>query len=134
MIRRTGPISRLTPPKKRRSKPRRVGVERNPGYLAWLRHECKCVACLCVGRRRLDSEEAARTYANMPCDPMHGPPNGLGSKGPDSGAIPGCRYHHEEQTKIGWPAFEEKYGFSREKEASAHFSLYLIVRDSDCQR
>ena len=131
MIRRTGPISRLTPPKKRRSKPRRAGVDRDPGYLAWLR-ERSCVACKltgCTGRAHNPGN-----WASVTIDPAHGPVNGMRSKGPDSGAIPLCRHHHEEQHQIGWPAFQQKYSFSLEKEAAAHFALYLIVRDSDGQR
>jgi hypothetical protein len=62
-------------------------------------------------------------------DPMHGPPDALGVNGPDSGAIPGCRWHHDEQTNMpgGWEAFEKKYGFSREKEAAAHWELFRLV-------
>lgn len=132
MIRRTGPISRLTPPKKRRSKPRRVGVERNPGYLAWLR-ERFCVACVALRGEATRWEKLPKPVP-VCSDPAHGPVNGMRSKGPDSGAIPLCRHHHIEQHQIGWPAFQAKYGFSREKEAAAHLALYLIVRDSDGQR
>ena len=60
-------------------------------------------------------------------DPAHGPVNGRGSKGPDNEAIPLCRYHHEEQHRLGWPAFESKYGFSREKEAAAHYAAFLLT-------
>jgi hypothetical protein len=64
------------------------------------------------------------------CDPMHGPPNGRSQKGPDAGCIPGCRSHHEEQTRIGWPAFEEKYGFIREKEAATWWTAFLIWKET----
>lgn len=63
------------------------------------------------------------------CDPMHGPPNGKSQKGPDSGCIPGCREHHDEQTAIGWPAFEKKYGFSREKEAAVWWTAFLVWKE-----
>lgn len=65
-----------------------------------------------------------------PCDPMHGPVNGTSQKGPDDRAIPGCRSHHEEQHAIGWPAFEAKYGFSREAEAKVWYTAWTLVRES----
>ena len=67
----------------------------------------------------------------MTIDPAHGPVNGRSSKGPDNEAIPLCSHHHEEQHRVGWPAFEAKYGFSREKEAAAHYAAYLLVREAD---
>lgn len=64
----------------------------------------------------------------MPIDPAHGPVNGGSSKGPDDGAIPLCRYHHEEMERLRWPKFEAKYGFSRATEAKAHYAAYLLTR------
>jgi hypothetical protein len=105
-------------PRRRKGKPRRgpSGIPpeewRNPGYLAFL-HERRCIVC---GR--------------TPCDPCHGPVNGVRSKGADSGAVPMCREHHNEQTSIGWPKFAELRGVDREREATAHWSLYLIWREN----
>jgi hypothetical protein len=109
--------------RRKRSKPRRVSVDRDPGYLAFLR-ERKCVACMAKGKR------GPGTYYEIhSCDPAHGPVNGMGSKGPDSGAIPLCRAHHEEQHRINWPAFEAKYSIDREKEAMAHHAVYVMLAD-----
>lgn len=102
--------------KKRPGPPRRgpAGIDperwRNPGYLKFLREEGVCEACW------------PRTF--LPCDPCHGPANGMASKGPDAEAVPLDRVHHEMQHKLGWPAFEELYGFSREKEAAKWWARY----------
>ena len=116
----TKPIARNVRPKPRRATPRRVSVDRNPAYLDFLRTYAKCSV----------SHPVHRTVSLGRCDPAHGPVNGMGSKGPDSGAIPLCRLHHEEQHRLGWPAFEAKYGIDREKEAAAFHALYLIWRES----
>lgn len=88
---------------------------RNPGYLAFLREYGKCIACM--GRFG-------------PCDPAHGPVNGTGSKGPDAEAIPLCRMHHDEQHKLNWPAFAALYGFNREKNAVAWWTLYQLTKEA----
>jgi hypothetical protein len=62
------------------------------------------------------------------CDPMHGPVNGMRSKGPDAECIPGCRDCHNEQTEIGWPAFEAKYKFSREEVAREWWARFLEAK------
>lgn len=101
---------------RRRSKLRRgpIGIPpeqwRNPAYLDFLR-QCPCEVC---GRR--------------PCDPAHGPVNGMSSKGPDAGAIPLCREHHEEMHDLNWPAFEILRGINREKAATKHWAAFLIWR------
>jgi hypothetical protein len=62
------------------------------------------------------------------CDPMHGKPLGVSMKAPDGGSagcIPGCRDCHNEQTEIGWPAFEEKHRFSREEAAREWWARFL---------
>ena len=143
MIRRTplkrSPLKRsLVAVNRKRSRPRR-GPMRDPAYLCWLRENGKCLACIYVGSFRTGGDwtqeekmEAARNYANLPCDPAHGPVNGRGSKRPGPpGAIPLCRSHHDEQHRVGWPAFEARYGFSREKEAAARYAAYLLVREAD---
>ncbi len=98
--------SRIKP---KRSKPRRTEQFRDRKYLDWL----KIKAC-CACRREVFGIT----------EPAHGPSAGIGLKGPDNEAIPLCRLHHLEQHRIGWSAFESKYGFSRETEAAAHWILY----------
>jgi hypothetical protein len=132
------PIARNCKPRARRpGKPRRgpanIPAEewRNRKYLQFLRDECRCIACVAEARSHsvlttesvTDALKAVLGY----CEPMHGPPNGKSQKGPDAGAIPGCREHHEEQTRIGWPAFEDKYGIKREREAAGLFETFWIA-------
>jgi hypothetical protein len=105
------------PRAKRPGPPRRVSVLRNREYLDWLK-ERKCVACL----------RAGTLCENPVMDPAHGPSAGARVKGPDNEAIPLCRYHHREQHNIGWPDFEARYRFSREKEAAAHYAVWLLVK------
>ena len=121
MIRQRKPISRNIRPKAKRAGKRRVSVTRCPKYLAWLKG-CRCMACYQEVRGK-----APITVASWIIDPAHGPVNGRGSKGPDNEAIPLCRHHHDEQHRIGWPAFCVKYGFDRAREAAAHYVSYLIV-------
>lgn len=127
----TKPIARNVRPKARRSKPRR-GPMRNPDYLAFLR-ERRCVVCLIeqngYGITKGDEAWCGRFGCGR-VEAAHGPVNGMRSKGPDDGALPLGARHHREQHAIGWPAFEAKYGFSREKEAVAHRALYLIDREN----
>jgi hypothetical protein len=125
---RTKPIARGSPNKKR-AKPRRVSVLRDRGYLRFLREEGKCVACMSVARSRGGDDETARSYANLPCDPAHGPVNGMRSKGPDDGAISLCRFHHQESHKIGQHAFQHKYDFGWAKESASHYATYLILKE-----
>ena len=119
MIPRQTPIQRSAlkrstkPIAKRRSKPRRTSVLRDRGYLDWLKDR-ECVI-----------RDGGPSFKMS--DPAHGPSTGMRVKGPDNEAIPLCRHHHNEQHRIGWQAFEAKYGFSREKEAAAHYALYRLV-------
>ena len=128
MIRRT-PLKRGPAPvrrsavRKKRAKARRVLVLRDREYLDWLR-ERRCVICTLL---KMIYRDRLCGSGSMPIDAAHGPVNGCGSKGPDNEAIPLCRYHHEEQHRLGWPAFESKYGFSREKEAAAHYAAFLLT-------
>jgi hypothetical protein len=117
-LKRSGKPLKRAPVKKRRTgKPRRgpngIPAEewRNPGYLDYLRVMGTCVVC------------PSLKLSNF-CDPCHGPVNGMRSKGPDAGAIPMCRYHHEEQTRIGWDEFERVYGFERAFAASVWWIEY----------
>lgn len=136
LIRRT-PLKRSTKRiPTRRAKPRRgpAGIPaeewRNAAYRQFLREEGKCIVPGCIthfGRMTFRASPDAWPFV---IDPMHGPPNGRGSKGPDAGCIPGCRAHHEEQTKTGWPAFEKKYGFNREREAAVWFAAFKIWKES----
>jgi len=124
-LKRSSALKRSTKPiPRKRAKPRRVSVNRDPGYLAFLREEGVCgIALGFTGRS-----------GKGHCDPAHGPLNGRASKGPDNGAVPLCRAHHDEQTRIGWPAFEQKYGFNREREAAAWYAAYLIWEEhTACQ-
>lgn len=100
----------------RRGGLRRVSVARDPQYLAWLRE-----------RRSLVSGDYSTPA--LPVEAAHGPVNGRGSKGSDYEAVPLRRDLHREQHRLGWPAFEAKYGFDRAKEAAALHALYLI----DCE-
>ncbi len=115
MIKRTIPLKR-TPVKRRRKGTRRgpAGIPpeqwRNPAYLEFLRENGRCVVCHLPG-----------------CDPCHGPVNGTSSKGPDASAIPMCRREHDEQTRIGWPAFEKLHGIDREREALIWWTAFQLV-------
>lgn len=131
MIRRSRPISRSTKEigrriavKAKRVKARRVSVLRDRSYLDWLK-ERTCVACFLVEKLI----GARQVHVDRYVDPAHGPVNGAASKGPDNEAVPLCRHHHDEQHRIGWTAFEAKYGVSREKEAVAHYAAYLISKE-----
>ncbi len=113
-------VKRYAAPRRRRKGPARRGPAgipadewRNPAYLDFLRSEGKCVVCHKRG-----------------CDPCHGPVNGTSSKGPDAGALPMCRAHHDVQTVIGWPEFERGYGFSREIESAAWFYTFKIWKEA----
>ena len=106
-------MKRSAPPRKR-AKPRKVLVLRDCGYLDYL----KTMPCTING-----------WFCWMRVDPAHGPVNGMRSKGGDDGAISLCRFHHEEQHRIGWPAFEAKYGFSREVEAKVFWAAYQVWKE-----
>lgn len=112
---RDGPITlaRKKRLKAKRSTVRRVSVLRAPKYLAELR------LMYCEIGVKFGSEQCSSVT-----DPAHGPVNGMGSKGPDSGAIPLCRSHHREQHQIGWPRFERKYGINREEVAARTFAAW----------
>lgn len=125
-LKRKTPLSRSTPVRRKRVTPRRVSVARDPDYLAWLR-ERKCGVCRFLHFIYRDRKCASGAG---PIEAAHGPVNGRGSKGSDHEAIPLCSEHHREQHRIGWPAFEEKYRFSRAKEAAALHALYLIDREN----
>ena len=123
---RSTPLKR-SPVRKKRKTARRVSVLRNRKYLDRLR-SLACVVCA-TAISADDWIKLATTHTGVgwPVDPAHGRVNGRGSKGPDSEAIPLCRFHHEEMEKLRWPGFEKKYGFSREKEAAAHWAAFCLV-------
>ncbi len=52
-------------------------------------------------------------------------------KGPDSGCIPLCRVHHDEQHRLTWPVFEARYGFNREREAAVWWAAYNIWKEAN---
>lgn len=109
---------RKQPVKRRATKPRR-GPLRDRGFLRFLHVYGVCVACQPSWRAKLNLY-----YPTAYCDPMHGPVNGLSSKGPDNECVPGCRAHHKEQHEIGWPAFEAKYHFDRKAKAAEWWAAY----------
>lgn len=94
-----------TPIKKRRRA--RRGPFRCRKYLDFLKSDGVCIICFRPG-----------------CDPCHGPVNGLSSKGPDNEAVPMCRKHHDEQTRLGWVNFEIKHQFSRSVIAAWWWNKY----------
>jgi hypothetical protein len=111
----------------RRCKPRR-GPLRDPHYLAFLREEGKCIVCMMrLGQTYVPGTLKLIRPGN--CDPAHGPVNGRSSKGPDDEAMPLCRLHHDEQTTLGWPAFETKYGFDRAQEARSWYCAFQIWQE-----
>lgn len=137
MIPRKTPLKRsVTPLKRTAVKSVRLGARRgpadvpaerwrNPGYLVFLREQGRCLPCMVAY-----ATEGHQIVRASDCDPMHGPVNGVSSKGADAEAMPGCRPHHIEQHRIGWPAFEAKYGFDRQKESAAWWALYQIYREA----
>jgi hypothetical protein len=127
MIRRS-PLKRSAPPA-RRAAPRRVSALRDREYLDWLSLDCRCVACQRIGIRPGTQVFADHRLFRI-IDPAHGPVNGGRSKGPDNEAVPLCRHHHDEQHRVGWPAFEAKYGFSREKEAKTHWAAFQLTKET----
>ena len=118
-------------PRKRKGPPRRGPVNvpperwRNPRYLRFLREEGICHVCQIEDERSVYRGYPKNAGFPLQCDPMHGPPNGKSQKGPDAEAMPGCRWHHDEQTEIGWPAFEAKYRFDRGAVAEMWWQRFL---------
>lgn len=130
MIRKTPlkrtPLKRSSKPiNAKRSKPRRVSVFRSRAYLDWLKTQ-QCVVTRLHGfpMEIIDKPHLHRKTRIV--DPAHGPPAGLRIKGPDNEAVPLTRYFHEEQTRIGWEAFERKYSFSRVKLAAEYYTAFLV--------
>lgn len=122
----TRPESRK-PIRKRRGRLRR-GPMRDAKYLAFLSEEGHCVACA-QRYPALKALNPAVAPLLSVIDPAHGPVNGMRSKGPDDGAVPLCRYHHNEQHRLTWPNFEIKYHFSREFQARIWWNLYLTWKN-----
>jgi hypothetical protein len=119
-------MTRRVPVKRRRETPRRVAVLRDPDYLAYLR-ERFCVVCV------REQEHAAywkRLSQPIPVlsDAAHTEVNGTGSKGADSSCIPLCRKHHRQLHNIGMTDFQLKYEIDLEREAEAHYAMYLTSR------
>ncbi len=114
-------MKRSAPVKKRRSGTRRGPPEipaaefRCPKYIKFLRKEGYCMAC-------------GGTGGWMGCDPAHGPVNGTSSKGPDREAGPLCGECHGHQHRMGWPAFEALFRFSREEKAAEWWKRFKEQR------
>lgn len=111
-------------PIRKRRKPRRVSVNRDKAYRQFLASEGRCVACA------VRPVPAEKSFWARIIDPAHYVPNGKGSKGPDNLAIPLCRRHHDEQTRLAWPNFLLKYGIDRDREVKTWNALYLIWKES----
>lgn len=105
--------------RKRSGSGRRVSVPRDRKYLDWLKTQVCAVTWAIFSR----GERISYSYEVI-IDPAHGPVNGIGSKGSDDGAIPMTRAFHEEQTLIGWPKFEKKYGIDRAAIAAEHYARF----------
>ncbi len=118
---RTKPIARGKRPRTKRPGPaRRVSVLRDRKYLDWI-SGLMCVVCVLLDIRGI---AIGFDPFRQVIDPAHGPVNGMGSKGPDDGAIPLCRHHHDEQHEIRWPAFEMKYSIDRAAIAAEHYARF----------
>lgn len=152
MIRRRKPLTRSTKPiqrtalarsskpipKRRKGKARRGPADipadefRCKPFKDFLTAEGKCSACASLIRDHGRLEQLRPGVLAGYCDPAHGPVLGGSMKGPDSGCIPLCRgfgllNHHDEQHKIGWPAFERKYSIDRAAEARAWWVLFRLL-------
>lgn len=115
------PITKSTkPPKKRRTKPRRVSVVRDKDFLDYLKTQA-CEACKVL---KMIYRDRLFGSGGICIDPAHGPVNGMGSKGGDDGAISLCRVHHDEQHTLTWPVFEAKYGIDRAAIAAEHYARF----------
>ncbi len=95
---------------------------RAPKYLAFLRQQ-HCEACILMAN---GDSALLRGYSRI-CGVVqaaHGPVNGMSSKGPDNEAVPLGLIHHQQQHRLGWPAFEERHGFNRAEVAKAHYERF----------
>lgn len=80
----------------------RIAEKSAPGFLQWIRGRECCLLSRggCGGK----IEAAHVDYAGG---------KGIGTKVADRHAVPLCTFHHAEQHRIGWGAFERKYeGFA----------------------
>lgn len=117
-----------SPIRRRRSKPRRVSVDRNQIYKDWLKAECKCVICL-------KFHLSPTSIFMVIIDPCHTSNNGASSKGKDSGCAPLCRCHHDQYDgsarlpngEVGRKAFEAFYEVDMPKEAATHFAAWRLL-------
>lgn len=123
------PIAKRKRPNRKRLKPRRVMVDRNASYLFWLRENCVCIACVKLFQM---GANPGGEWCQRIVDPAHTSNNGGGSKGPDSGAVPLCRFHHRQQHSIGMREFEARYGLDLKADAAAHFELFKKWQENSC--
>ncbi|MCF4166371.1 hypothetical protein L2U69_12010 [Zavarzinia compransoris] len=97
-----------------RRKPNRSGIRDNDGPIRSPAHLAHVRGFVCVAFKSGECEgriEAAhyRSAANA----------GTGVKPGDEWVFPACAKHHQEQHRIGQPAFEAKYGVDLAKECEA---------------
>ncbi len=88
-LKRTGPLPRSTPLKKRRATPRRSARVRDAAYMDWIRQQ-PCA----LGRRY---RHKGTVHAH------HAGPRGFGQKASDDTTIPLCAHHHTAWHDLGWP-------------------------------
>lgn len=101
-------------------KPRRVSVNRDPGYRKSLREE-PCALWMAGKTDECDFGPRNTTEA------AHTQNNGMSSKGADSSCVPLCRKHHTEYDKDR-KGFEKKYGMDLRAIAAEHYQRYLAEK------
>ena len=115
--------------KVRRVKPRRVSVNRDPGYRRYL-HGQACIVCISDKGIQAARDFAADLFwGARGSDPAHtARNNGLSSKGPDSSCVPLCRIHHREYD-AGRAAFEFRYRVDLRELSRIYYQRYLAEKE-----
>ena len=94
--------------------------------MEWLRDR-SCIACALSPGMQEGSSVACHTENN-----------GMRSKGPDSGCVPMCDYHHSlydgrqrfPDGSTGKKVFEAYYGLNMANEAAAHWAVFQIDQEN----
>lgn len=104
-----------TRPRKRNAP--RPAEKSAPQFLQWIRGR----ECLCFPRGGCSGKiEAAHVdYAGG---------KGMGTKVADRHTVPLCTWHHAEQHRIGWAAFQLRYGFFAKEVAEFLWSRWPGLR------